>query len=137
DPQIGTTVGVIWQGYPGVTLSDPIGGRLMRGTVAGEFSWMTLWDTTITFSFSWSNVSAIQNGSVVVQVTHYKNDGTNAIVLTRSWSSGSSGSASVDIPMEAGEHILVSGSLTTVNPSANQYDMRFPVSITAPPVPET
>ena len=137
DPPIGTTVGVIWQGYPGVTLSDPIGGRLMRGTVAGEFSWMTLWDTTITFSFSWSNVSAIQNGSVVVQVTHYKNDGTSAIVLTRSWSSGSSGSASVDIPMEEGEHILVSGSLATVNPSANQYDMRFPVSITAPPVPET
>ena len=107
------------------------------GTVAGTFNWMTLWDTTITFSFSWSNISAIRNGSVAVQVTHYKNDGTNAIVLTRSWSSGSSGSASVDIPMEAGEHILVSGSLATVNPSVNQYDMRFPVSITAPPVPET
>lgn len=137
DPPIGTIVGVIWQGYPGVTLSDPVAGRLMMGTVSGTFSWMTLWDTTITFSFSWSNISAIRNGSVAVQVTHYKNDGTSAIVLTRSWSSGSSGSASVDIPMEAGEHILVSGSLTTVNPSANQYDMRFPVSITAPPVPET
>lgn len=137
DPPIGTMVGVIWQGYPGVTLSDPVAGRLMMGTVSGTFSWMTLWDTTITFSFSWSNVSAIRNGSVAVQVTHYKNDGTSAIVLTRFWSSGSSGSASVDIPMEAGEHILVSGSLTTVNPSANQYDMRFPVSITAPPVPET
>lgn len=137
DPPIGTTVGVIWQGYPGVTLSDPVAGRLLMGAVAGTFNWMTLWDTTITFSFSWSNISAIRNGSVAVQVTHYKNDGTSAIVLTRSWSSGSSGSASVDIPMEAGEHILVSGSLATVNPSANQYDMRFPVSITAPPVPET
>lgn len=137
DPPIGTTVGVIWRGYPGVTLSDPVAGRLLMGTVAGTFNWMTLWDTTITFSFSWSNISAIRNGSVAVQVTHYKNDGTNAIVLTRSWTSGSSGSASVDIPMEAGEHILVSGSLATVNPSANQYDMRFPVSITAPPVPET
>lgn len=137
DPPIGTTVGVIWQGYPGVTLSDPVAGRLLMGSVAGTFSWMTLWDTTITFSFSWSNISAIRNGSVAVQVTHYKNDGTNAIVLTRSWFSGSSGSVSVDIPMEAGEHILVSGSLATVNPSANQYDMRFPVSITAPPAPET
>lgn len=136
-PTVGTTVGVIWQGYPGVTLSDPVAGRLMMGTVSGTFSWMTLWDTTITFSFSWSNISAIQNGSVAVQVTHYKNDGTSAIVLTRSWSYGSSGSASVDIPMEAGEHILVSGSLATVYPPANQYDMRFPVSITAPPVPET
>lgn len=137
DPPIGSIVGVIWQGYPGVTLSDPVAGRLMMGTVSGTFSWMTLWDTTITFRFSWSNISAIRNGSVAVQVTHYKNDGTSAIVLTRSWSSGSSGSASVDIPMEAGEHILVSGSLATVNPSVNQYDMRFPVSITAPPVPET
>ena len=140
-PTIGTVVGVTWQGYPGVTLSDPIAGRLMMGTVSGTFSWMTLWDTTITFSFSWSNISAIRNGSVAVQVTHYKNDGTSAIVLTRSWSSGSSGSASVDIPMEAGEHILVSGSLATVfptvNPPINQYDMRFPVSITAPPMPET
>ncbi len=137
DPPIGTIVGVIWQGSPGVTLSDPVAGRLMMGTVSGAFSWMTLWDTTITFSFSWSNISAIRNGSVAVQVTHYKNDGTSAIVLTRSWSSGSSGSASVDIPMEAGEHIQVSGSLVTVNLSVNQYDMRFPVSITAPPVPET
>lgn len=137
DPPIGTTVGVVWQGFPGVTLSDPVAGRLLMGTVAGTFNWMTLWDTTITFSFSWSNISAIRNGSVAVQVTHYKNDGTSAIVLIRSWSSGSSGSASVNIPMEAGEHILVSGSLATVNPSANQYDMRFPVSITAPPVPET
>ena len=137
DPPIGTIVGVVWQGYPGVTLSDPVAGRLLMGTVSGTFSWMTLWDTTITFSFSWSNISAIRNGSVAVQVTHYKNDGTNAIVLTRSWTSGSSGSASVNIPMEAGEYILVSGSLTTVNPSVNQYDMRFPVSITAPPVPET
>lgn len=136
DPPIGAIVGVMWQGYPGVSLSDPIAGRLLMGTISGTFSWMTLWDTTITFSFSWSNISAIRNGSVAVQVTHYKNDGTNAIVLTRSWSSGSSGSTSVDIPMEAGEHILVSGSLYTVNPSVNQYDMRFPVSITAPPVPE-
>ena len=137
DPPIGTIVGVTWQGYPGVTLSDPVAGRLLMGTVSGTFSWMTLWDTTITFSFSWSNISAIRNGSVAVQVTHHKNDGTSAIVLTRSWSSGSSGSASVNIPMEAGEHILVSGSLSTVNPSVNQYDMRFPVSITAPPVSET
>lgn len=137
DPPIGTIAGVIWRGYPGVTLSDPVAGRLMMGTGSGTFNWMTLWDTTITFSFSWSNISAIRNGSVIVQVTHYKNDGTSAVVLSRSWSSGSSGSASVDIPMEAGEHIGVSGSLTTVNHSANQYDMRFPVSITAPPVPET
>lgn len=137
NPRIGTIEGVIWQGSPGVTLSDPVAGRLMMGNVSGTFSWRTLWDTTITFSFSWSNISAIRNDSVAVQVTHYKNDGTSAIVLTRSWSSGSSGSASVDIPMEAGEHILVSGSLATVYSSANQYDMRFPVSITAPPVPET
>lgn len=137
EPPAGTTVGVIWQGYPGVTLSDPVAGRLTMGTESGTFSWMTLWDTTITFSFSWSNISAIRNGSVAVKVTHYKNDGTSAVVLTRSWSSGSSGSASVDIPMEAGEHILVSGSLVTRNISANQYDMRFPVSITAPPAPET
>lgn len=140
-PTIGTVVGVTWQGYPGVTLSDPIAGRLTMGTESGTFSWMTLWDTTITFSFSWSNISAIRKGTVAVQVTHYKNDGTSAIVLTRSWSSGSSGRASVDIPMEEGEHILVSGSLatvfSTVNPPINQYDMRFPVSITAPPVPET
>lgn len=136
DPPAWGLVGVKWQGSPGVTLSDPVAGRLMMGTVSGTFSWMTLWDTTITFSFSWSNISAIQNDSVAVQVTHYKNDGTTAIVLTKSWSSGSSGSASVNIPMETGEHILVSGSLSVVNPSANQYDMRFPVSITAPPVPE-
>lgn len=137
-PQISGIVGVIWQGSPGVTLSDPVAGRLLMGDISGTFSWMTLWDTTITFSFSWSNIFAIQNGSVAVQVIHYKNDGTSAVVLTRSWSSGSSGSASVDIPMEAGEHIQVSGSLTTINsPSVNQYDMRFPVSITAPPVPET
>lgn len=136
DPPIGATVGVMWQGYPGVTLSDPVAGRLLMDTAPGTFSWMTLWDTTITFSFSWSNISAIQNGSVSVQVTHHKNDGTSDMVLARFWLSGSSGSASVDIPMEAGEHILVSGSLATVNPSANQYDMRFPVSITAP-APET
>lgn len=137
DPPTGTIVWVKWQGSPGVTISDPVAGRLSVGTVAGAFNWMTLWDTTITFSFSWSNISAIRNGSVLVQVTHYKNDGTSDVVLTRSWSSGSSGSASVDIPMEAGEHIQVSGSLTTVNLSADKYDMRFPVSITAPPVPET
>lgn len=137
NPPIGTTVGVIWQGYPGVTLSDPVAGRLNMGAVPGTFSWMTLWDTTITLNFAWSNISAIRNGSVAVQVTRYKNDGTNAIVLTRSWTSGSSGSVSVAIPMEAGERILVYGTLTTVNPSANQYEMRFPVSITAPPAPET
>lgn len=136
DPPIDTIVGVIWQGSPGVTLSDPVAGRLMMDTVFGAFSWMTLWDTTITFSFSWSNISAIQNGIVAVYVIHYKNDGTSARVLDKSWSSVSSGSASVDIPMEAGEHILVSGTLSTHGPSANQYDMRFPVSITAPPVPE-
>lgn len=137
EPPIGTTVGVMWQGSPGGTLRDPVAGRLRMGTESGTFRWMTLWDTTITFRFSWSNISAIRNGSVTVRVTQYKNDGTSVIVLTRSWSSGSSGSASVDIPMEAGEHILVSGSLTTVDPSVNQYDMRFPVSITAPPVPGT
>lgn len=137
NPPAGTIVGVTWQGSPGVTLSDPVAGRLMVGTISGTFSWMTLWDTTITFSFSWSNTSAIRNGSVSVQVTHYKNDGTSALVLTRSWSSGSFGSASVDIPMEAGEYIQASGFLGTVNLSADRYDMRFPVSITAPPVPET
>lgn len=133
----GGLAGVTWQGSPGVTLSDPVAGRLIINTISGEFSWMTLWDTTITFSFSWSNTSAIQRGTVAVRVTHYKNDGTNAIVLTRSWSSGSSGSASVDIPMEAGEHILVSGSLLAGNSTTDQYDMRFPVSITAPIPPET
>lgn len=137
EPRIGTIVGVTWQGSPGVTLSDPVAGRLLMGTGLGAFSWMTLWDTTITFSFSWSNTSAIRTGSVLIQVDHYKNDGTTDTVLSRTWSSGSSGSASVNIPMEAGEHIQVSGSLTTVNNSVNQYDMRFPVSITAPPVPET
>lgn len=130
---IGTKFGVDWP------VSDPVAGRITIGTVAGTFNWMTLWDTTITFSFSWSNISDIRKGKglVAVQVTHYKNDGTSAIVLTRSWLSGTFGSASVDITMEAGEHILVSGSLTiTVNSSGNQYNMRFPVSITAP-VPET
>ena len=137
DPSIGAIVGVMWQGSPGVTLSDPVAGRLLMGAISGTFSWMTLWDMTITFSFSWSNISAIQDGYVAVQVTHYKNDGTSAIVLTRTWTSGSSGSASVDIQMEAGEHIQVYGSLFTGNHPADQYDMRFPVSITAPPVPET
>lgn len=129
--------GVIWQGSPGVTLSDPVAGRLTINPIPGGFSWMTIWDTTITFSFSWSNTSAIQRGTVAVRVTHYKNDGTSAIVLTRSWSSGSSGSASVDIPMEAGEHILVSGTLRANSFSADQYNMRFPVSITAPIPRET
>lgn len=133
----GGLAGVTWQGSPGVTLSDPVAGRLIIDPISGEFSWMTLWDTTITFSFSWSNTSAIQRGSVTVRVTHHKNDGTSAIVLTRSWSSGSSGSASVDIPMEAGEHILVYGSLLAGNFTTDQYDMRFPVSITAPIPPET
>lgn len=128
---------VIWQGSPGVTLRDPVAGRLTIDTVPGEFSWMTIWDTTITFSFSWFNTSAIQRGTVTVRVTHYKNDGTSAIVLTRSWSSGSSGSASVDIPMEAGEHILVFGTLLANHLSTDQYDMRFPVSITAPIPQET
>lgn len=137
DPAVGTTVGVIWEGYPGVTLSDPVAGRLIIGTESGTFSWMTLWDTTITFSFSWSNISVIQNGVVAVKVTHYKNDGTSAVVLNRSWTSGSSGSVSVDIPMEAGEHILVAGTLAVIRRPASQFDMRFPVSITAPPVPET
>lgn len=123
---------VKWQGSPGVTLSDPVAGRLTMDTVSGTFSWMTLWDTTITFSFSWSNTSAIRRGTVAVRVTHYKNDGTNAIVLSRSWTSGSSGSASVDIPMEAGEHILVSGTLLAGDSTTDKYDMRFPVSITAP-----
>lgn len=132
DTPPGGLAGVTWQGSPGVTLSDPVAGRLIIDTIPGDFSWMTLWDTTITFSFSWSNTSAIRKGSVSVRVTHYKNDGTSAIVLTRSWSSGSSGSASVDIPMEAGEHILVSGSLLAGNFTTDQYDMRFPVSITAP-----
>lgn len=136
NPSVGTT-GVTWKGSPGVTLSDPVAGRLTIDPVSGTFNWMTLWDTTITFNFSWSNISAIQKSSVAVRVTHYKNDGTSAVVLTRSWSSGSSGSASVDIQMEAGEHILVSGTLAiAVNP-VNSFDMRFPVSITAPPVPET
>lgn len=136
NPSVGTT-GVTWKGSPGVTLSDPVAGRLTIDPVPGTFNWTTLWDTTITFKFSWSNISAIQKSSVAVKVTHYKNDGTSAVVLTRSWSSGSSGSASVDIQMEEGEHILVSGTLAiAVNP-VNSFDMRFPVSITAPPVPET
>lgn len=134
---VGTTVGVIWKGSPGVTLSDPVAGRLTIGPKSGTFSWMTLWDTTITFRFSWSNISAIQKSRVAVEVTHYKNDGTSAVVLTRSWSTGSSGSASVDIQMEAGEHILVSGTLAVITNPDSSFDMRFPVSITAPPVPET
>ena len=136
NPSIGTT-GVTWKGSPGVTLSDPVAGRLTIDPVPGTFNWMTLWDTTITFKFSWSNISAIQKSSVAVKVTHYKNDGTSAVVLTRSWSSGSSGSASVDIQMEAGEHILVSGTLAIVTNPSSSFDMRFPVNITAPPVPET
>lgn len=134
---VGTPAGVIWKGSPGVTLSDPVAGRLTIGPRSGTFSWMTLWDTTITFRFSWSNISAIQKSSVTVEVTHYKNDGTSAVVLTRSWSTGSSGSASVDIQMEAGEHILVSGTLAVITNPDSSFDMRFPVSITAPPVPET
>lgn len=134
---VGTPAGVIWKGSPGVTLSDPVAGRLTIGPGSGTFSWMTLWDTTITFRFSWSNISAIQKSSVAIKVTHYKNDGTSAVVLTRSWSSGSSGSASVDIQMEAGEHILVAGTLSVITNPGNSFDMRFPVSITAPPVPET
>lgn len=134
---VGTPAGVIWKGSPGVTLSDPVAGRLTIGPSPGTFSWMTLWDTTITFRFSWSNISAIQKSRVAVKVTHYKNDGTSAEVLTRSWASGSSGSASVDIQMEAGEHILVSGTLSVITNPGNSFNMRFPVSITAPPVPET
>lgn len=137
DFTVGTPAGVIWKGSPGVTLRDPVAGRLTIGPKSGTFSWMTLWDTTITFRFSWSNISAIQKSSVAVEVTHYKNDGTSAVVLTRSWSTGSSGSASVDIQMEAGEHILVSGTLAVITNPVSSFDMRFPVSITAPPVPET
>lgn len=136
NPSVGTT-GVIWRGSPGVTLKDPVAGRLTIDSGSGTFNWMTLWDTTITFRFSWSNISDIQKSSVAVKVTHYKNDGTSAVVLTRSWSSGSSGSASVDIQMEAGEHILVSGTLAMVVKPVDSFNMRFPVSITAPPVPET
>lgn len=134
---VGTPVGVIWKDSPGVTLKDPVAGRLTIGPKSGTFSWMTLWDTTITFRFSWSNISAIQKSRVAVEVTHYKNDGTSAVVLTRTWSSGSSGSASVDIQMEAGEHILVSGTLSVITNPNSSFDMRFPVSIIAPPVPET
>lgn len=134
---VGTPAGVIWEGSPGVTLSDPVAGRLSIGPGSGTFSWMTLWDTTITFRLTWSNISAIQNSSVTVKVTHYKNDGTSAVVLTRSWSTGSSGSASVDIQMEAGEHILVFGTLAVITNPVSSFDMRFLVSITAPPVPET
>lgn len=137
NPPVGTPTGVIWKGSPGVTLSDPVAGRLTIGPGSGTFSWMTLWDTTITFRFSWSNISAIQKSSVAVKVTHYKNDGTSAVVLTKSWSSGSSGSASVNIQMEAGEHILVSGTLSVVTNPGSSIDLRFPVSITAPPVPGT
>lgn len=137
DTPPGGLAGVTWQGSPGVTLSDPVAGRLVIDTMPGEFSWMTIWDTTITFSFSWSNTSAISRGTVAVRVTHYKNDGTDAIVLTRSWTSGSYGSVSVDIPMEAGERILVSGTLLAGNFTTDQYDMRFPVSITAPIPSET
>lgn len=136
NPSVGTT-GVTWKGSPGVTLSDPVAGRLTIGPTPGTFNWMTLWDTTIAFNFSWSNISDIQKSSVAVKVTHYKNDGTSAVVLVRSWSSGTSGSASVDIQMEAGEYILVSGTLAMVVKPVGSFDMRFPVSITAPPVPET
>lgn len=136
NPSVGTT-GVTWRGSPGVTLSDPVAGRLTIDPVPGIFDWMTLWGTTITFNLSWSNISAIQKSSVEVKVTHYKNDGTSAVVLARSWSSGSSGRASVDIQMEAGEHILVSGTLALAVSPVNSFDMRFQVSITAPPVPET
>lgn len=137
DTPPGGLAGVTWQGSPGVTLRDPVAGRLIIDPIPGVFSWMTLWDTTITFSFSWSNTSAIQRGTVTVRVTHYKNDGTNAIVLSRSWTSGSFGSTSVNIPMEAGEHIEVYGSLFAGNSTTDQYNMRFPVSITAPIPPET
>lgn len=137
DFTVGTPAGVIWEGSPGVTLRDPVAGRLNIGPGSGTFSWMTLWDTTITFRFSWSNISAIRNSRVAVEVTHYKNDGTSAVVLTRSWSTGSSGSASVDIQMEAGEQIRVSGTLAVIINPVSSFDMRFPVSITAPPVPET
>lgn len=137
DPPVGTVAGVIWQGYPGVTLSDPVAGRLLVDAGSGKFSWQTLWDTTITFSFAWSNISAIRNGSVAVQVTHYKNDGTSAVVLTRSWTSGSSGSVSVNISMEAGERILVYGTVAVTARPASRFDVRFPVRITAPPAPET
>lgn len=137
NPTVGTPTGVIWEGSPGVTLRDQIAGRLTIGPEPGTFSWMTLWDTTITFRFSWSNISAIQRSSVAVKVTHYKNDGTSAVVLTKFWSSGSSGSASVDIQMETGEHILVSGTLSVIVNPTSSFALRFPVSITAPPVPET
>lgn len=136
NPPIGTT-GVTWKGSPGVTLRDPVAGRLTIDPGPGTFKWMTLWDTTITFKFSWSNVSALLKSNVAVKVTHYKNDGTLAVVLSRSWASGSSGSASVDIQMEAGEHILVSGTLAMVTNPGTTFNMKFPVSITAPPVPET
>lgn len=136
-PPVGTKEVVVWGGNPGVTVRDPIAGRLEIGPVSGTFNWMTLWDTTITFSFAWSNIADIEGGTVTVEVTHYKNDGTNDMVFTRSWSSGTSGSASVDIPMETGEHITVYGYLTTVSTAVNPYDLRFPVSITAPVAAET
>lgn len=136
NPPSGTTAGVEWQDPHGVPLKDPIAGRLTMGAKSGTFSWMTLWDTTITFRFAWSNNSSIQNGSIVVRVTHYKNDGTNAIVLDRSWTKLSSGRVSVDIPMEAGEHIWVSGTFTVVDLSEQNF-IKFPVSIIVPPVPET
>lgn len=136
-PPVGTKEVVVWAGNPGVTVRDPIAGRLEIGPVSGTFNWMTLWDTTITFSFAWSNIADIKGGTVTVEVTHYKNDGTNDMVFTRSWSSGTSGSASVDIPMETGEHITVYGYLTTVSTAVNPYDLRFPVSITVPVAAET
>lgn len=136
NPSMGTT-GVTWKGSPGVTLRDPVAGRLSIDPAPGAFDWMTLWDTTITFRFSWSNISTLEKSSVAVKVTHYKNDGTSAVVLTRSWSRGSSGNASVDIQMKAGEHIRVFGALAMVVNPVTSFDMKFPVSITAPPVPET
>lgn len=136
NPTVGTT-GVTWKGSPGTTLSDPVAGRLTIGPGSGTFNWMTLWDTTILFRISWSNVSSLQKCSVTIKVTHYRNDGTSDIVLIRSWSSGSSGSASVNIQMEAGEHILVSGTIAIVVNPVVSLDLRFPVSIAAPPVPET
>lgn len=136
NPPAGTTAGVGWQDPHGVPLKDPIAGRLTMGANPGTFSWMTLWDTTITFRFEWSNNFSLRNDKITVRVTHYKNDGTNAVVLDRSWTNLSSGKVWVDVPMEAGEHIWVSGTFTVVDLSEQNY-IRFPVSIIAPPVPET
>lgn len=134
EPPTGTIVGINWQGYPGRTIADPIDGRLLMGVVSGQFFWKTLFDTRVRFAFSWTNPSAIYSGTIAVKVTHYKKDGTTEVPVERSWSSGTTGSVIQEINMEAGEYLVVSGSLATRLDPGNQWDLRTPVTIIAFPV---